>query len=259
MERSGDIAARDVRRRARSRPLDDLLPFAVGERPDDDVDHVDEPPDPEAAEREQLQQARADLAGVEAMGAEHAEREAEQKRRQDAFLRPGENEAALQNSAVRTHDRHGIDRLATGMAVLRRAFDGITATHVPLLRVGVSRRVRAPFACRAAGRYQAVSRDARRPSRSGSRTGSATFWPTDNAGAVPSVRSRVTKRCPSEMRSISMAMASTACSRRSMRSVDSVDTGGGANRVPRLQMLRAIAIASGKSTKIVPTIVMPVI
>lgn len=70
-----------------SSPLRKLIALLVGEGTDDDHDEVDQRPDAEAAEGDQLQDAGADLADVEAVRAEAAEKEAQQECRQDAFFR----------------------------------------------------------------------------------------------------------------------------------------------------------------------------
>src|SRR6185436_774833 len=132
----------------------------------------------------------------------------------------------LHDPALRAHDRHGVDYAAAGVTVLGWSRQRAAASHERLLRAEVERSKLTLGADSSAerSRYQAVSRDARSDSRSGSRTGSACFWPTLSAGALPSVRIRVTNRWPSEIRSISMAIASTACSSRSMRCADSGDS-----------------------------------
>ena len=59
-------------------PVEQHPVLLVAERADENDDEVDEGPDAEAAEGDQLQDAGADLADIEAVHAEHADEEAEQ-------------------------------------------------------------------------------------------------------------------------------------------------------------------------------------
>ena len=69
----------------------------------------------------------------------------------------------------------------------------------------------------------------------------------------------VMKRWPSETRSISIAIVSTACSSRSRRWDASNHPGGMTGRAARRHITFAADIASGPSTKMMKTIEMPVI
>src|SRR5690606_1029178 len=64
-----------------SGPLGQLVALLIGEGADGDHDQVDQRPDAQAAEGDDLQDAGADLADVEAVDAKHAEEEAQQKGR----------------------------------------------------------------------------------------------------------------------------------------------------------------------------------
>src|SRR5689334_53127 len=70
-----------------SRPLREPVPFLVPELAAHEHDHVDQPPDAQAPEGEELEQPRADLADIEAVCTEDAQEEAEQSRRKDALFR----------------------------------------------------------------------------------------------------------------------------------------------------------------------------
>src|SRR5262245_33668501 len=64
----------------------DRSAVAIRELADGDQDEVDQRPDAEAAQRDELQDTGADLAHVEAMDAEEAEEEAQQDGRYEALL-----------------------------------------------------------------------------------------------------------------------------------------------------------------------------
>src|ERR1043165_5399851 len=71
----------------RSGPLGERVAGLVLERADDDQDEVDQHPDAEPPEGDQLQDPGADLADIEAVNAEKAEEQAQEHRREDALVR----------------------------------------------------------------------------------------------------------------------------------------------------------------------------
>jgi len=84
-------------------PNVDLSTVAVAKGTGEDQYHVDQPPDPESADREELNEAGADFADVETMRAEDADEEAEQGRGQNALFRVHHRARELQSAAV-LHD-----------------------------------------------------------------------------------------------------------------------------------------------------------
>ena len=68
-------------------PAEDPLVVGVAEAPDEDHEQVDEPPDAESAEGDELQEGGAGLAHVEAVSAEVAEEPAEQQGDETGLLR----------------------------------------------------------------------------------------------------------------------------------------------------------------------------
>lgn len=72
--------------RTRSSPQIDDVPVAVTEGTDDDHDKIDQRPNTEPAERQELQDAGADLAHIKTMHAKEAQEKTQQCGRQDALL-----------------------------------------------------------------------------------------------------------------------------------------------------------------------------
>src|SRR5687768_4851005 len=103
-----------------SRPLRDPIPFLVLELSAHEHDQVDEHPDPEAAERDELKDACPDLADVEAVRAEHAEEEAEQSGGQDALVGRELAWQRLHHAARRAHDGLRVDHAVAGQTELGR-------------------------------------------------------------------------------------------------------------------------------------------
>ena len=97
-------------------PNVDLSTVAVAKGTGEDQDHVDQPPDPEPADREELKEAGANFSDIETVRAEDAEEEAEKSRGQDALVRLGrrarglQSAAVLHGAAVDAHDGLGVHR-----------------------------------------------------------------------------------------------------------------------------------------------------
>jgi hypothetical protein len=79
-------------------------------------------PDPEAADREELNEASADLSDIETMSAEDAEEEAQEGRGQDTLFRTRQrgfglqSAAVLHGAAIDAHHGLWVHRATTGAA-----------------------------------------------------------------------------------------------------------------------------------------------
>jgi hypothetical protein len=103
-------------------PNVDLSTLTVAKRTREDQDHVDQPPDSESADRDELKNPSADLSDIEPMRAEDADEEAEEGGGQDALvgLERGacglHSAAILHGAAVDAHHGLGVHRATAGAA-----------------------------------------------------------------------------------------------------------------------------------------------
>src|SRR5688572_25318465 len=69
-------------RGSRLHPVEQATILFVPEGSNNDQDQVDQRPDPESSKRYQLQEARSNFTDVETVNAKHAEKEAQEQRRE---------------------------------------------------------------------------------------------------------------------------------------------------------------------------------